>query len=98
MLNDSHSHDAKDSSSVGVFRVRELIVTPTIIIGCLNLTVDLTAIRAFEIKKVVAMGLDSTSNHRVGDLLFRYLFDVKRKFCSWRGSVAAIASLVSAAR
>lgn len=77
-LDDGHRHDVEDAAGVGVFRVSEFVVATACIVGRLDLAVDLTAIRAFEVNDVPAVRLDGAADGRVGDLLFRDLFDVER--------------------
>ena len=50
-LNHRHRHDVEDAAGVGVFRIGQLLVTATLVVGRLNLAVDLTAVGAFEVDR-----------------------------------------------
>ena len=71
-------HDVEDAAGVGVFRIGQFLVAPALVVGGLNLAVDLAAIRAFEIDAVLPVGGDGAANGRVGGLLLRDLLDVER--------------------
>ena len=79
-LDHGDGHDVEDAAGVGVFRVGQFLVASALVVGRLNLAVDLSAIRAFEIDAVVAVRLDGAADGRVGDFLFGDLLDVERLF------------------
>ena len=77
-LDDRDRHDVEDAAGVRVFGVGQFLVAPALVVGRLNLAVDLPAIGAFEIDAVVAVGGDGAADGRVGDLLLGDLLDVER--------------------
>src|ERR1039458_1727751 len=76
-LNHRHCHDVEDAASVHVFGVGQFIEASALVIGGLNLAVDLAAIRTFKKYAILAMGGDGGADGRVGGLFLRYLFDVE---------------------
>ena len=65
-LDHGDGHDVEDAAGVGVFGVSEFVVTPAILKNFLNLAVDLTAIRAFEINSVFPVRGDGVADRRDG--------------------------------
>ena len=61
-LDDRDRHDVEDAAGVRVFGVGQFVVAPTLVVGRLDLAVDLAAIRAFEVDAVFAMSLDGAAD------------------------------------
>jgi hypothetical protein len=52
LFDDGDGHNVEDAAGVSILRVRELFVTPAIVVGFLNLAVDLPAISAVQIDTI----------------------------------------------
>ena len=70
-------HDVEDAALSSVVRVAEFFVTPALAVGCLNLSIDLASICAFEIDAIFPVRGDGAADGRVGGLLLRDLLDVE---------------------
>lgn len=94
LLDDSDSHNVEYSTGVSVLRVRELFVTPALIVCGLNLAVDLPATSAVQINAIFPMGDDRAVDDRISRFLLSDLLDVK-SFSSLMSKVARISAIMS---
>ncbi len=78
VLDHGDRHDVEDAAGVRVFRIGQFLVASALVVGGLNLAVDLPAISAFEVDAVFPVGGDGAANGRVGGFLLRDLLDVER--------------------
>src|ERR1017187_583989 len=49
VLDDGYRHDVEDAARAGVFWIGQFLITPSVVIGRLNLAIDLPAICALKI-------------------------------------------------
>ena len=70
-LDHRDGHDVEDAAGVRVFGVGQFLVTSPLVVGRLNLAVDLSAICAFEIDAVVPVRVDGGADDRVGRFSLR---------------------------
>ena len=61
-------HDVEDAALSSVVRVAEFFVTPALVVGCLNLAVDLASVCAFEIDEIFPVRGDGAADGWVGGL------------------------------
>ncbi len=69
-LDHGHGHDVEDAAGVRVFGIGQFLVTSTLVIGRLNLAVDLTSVWAFQVDAIVAMGMDGRADDGSADFFF----------------------------
>ena len=71
VLDHRHRHNVEDAAGVGVLQIRQLLVAVTLLVGRLNLLVDLPAVGDVEVWPVVAVRRDRVADRRVG-VAFRW--------------------------
>jgi hypothetical protein len=60
----SRSHDVKNCTNVGVFRIGEFLVSASLIISLLDFAIDLATVGALKINTVISMCLDRPANEQ----------------------------------
>src|ERR1017187_6483525 len=68
MLDHGYSHDVENAAGIHVFRIRQFLVTPAVVVGHLDFTVDLSAICALQVSGVFPVRSDRAMDLRVSHL------------------------------
>src|ERR1039458_2068450 len=77
VVDDSDGHNVEDAAGVSVLGVRELFVTPAVVVGSLNLAVDLPAISAVQIDTIFPVCSDGIVDDGISHFFLCDLLDVK---------------------
>ena len=72
-MNHRHRHDVEDTPDVHVLWIGKLLVATAFVVCCLDVLIDLAAIRAFEINVVVLVRVDSSADVQARQLGHNYV-------------------------
>ena len=70
-------HDVENAPGVHVLGVCQFLIAPALVIGCLDFSVDLSTISAFQVNRILPVGVNGAADNGVRGLFVCNLLDIK---------------------